>query len=162
MTTARIKARPPRGRIIGTAFALCLGLAGCTDPTAPPASPASNPASSPADITGTARVIDGDSLVVAGVEMRLNGLDAPEVPTAAGQRARAGLARIARGPVSCDLTGERSYDRMIARCANANGDLAAQMVAAGLALDCARYSGGRYARYETAEARATLPRSGYC
>src|SRR5512134_3644315 len=41
-----------------------------------------------ADVTGTARVIDGDTIVVAGERIRLQGIDAPELQqtcTAFGQ-----------------------------------------------------------------------------
>ena len=64
--------------------------------------------------------------------------------------------------VVCDPTGDRSYDRLVAVCRlPQEGDIAAALVKAGLGRDCARYSGGRYARFETTAA-ARFPLPGYC
>jgi hypothetical protein len=63
--------------------------------------------------------------------------------------------------VVCRLNGERNHDRWIEICSNRDGDLAAQLVAAGLGRDCPRWSGGRYARFERPQAvRMALP--AYC
>ena len=114
-------------------------------------------------INGTARVRDGDTIVVAGVPVRLNGLDAPETNTRAGQEAKNALTEYLRGKsVTCKLNGERTYDRMVGTCYVGQSDIAASLVAAGLALDCARYSGGRYRRFEPEGIRQRLPQAGYC
>lgn len=113
--------------------------------------------------TGEARVIDGDTIAIAGRKFRLEGLHAPEVDEPGG----AAATRFMRGllgdrPVACAPTGDTSYDRLIAVCRVAgDGDIAAALVKAGLGRDCGRYSGGRYARFETA-AGAKLPLPGYC
>ena len=119
-------------------------------------------------ITGPAtKVSDGDTIWVAGVKIRLDGVDAPEMDTRAGQRARLGMYDLVDGrQLSCDLAGV-SYDRRVGVCTlttgpNAGADVGALLIGGGLALDCPRYSGGRYARFETARARASLPSSGYC
>ena len=64
--------------------------------------------------------------------------------------------------VTCKLTGERSYERYVGVCTISGSDLAKSMIAAGMALDCARYSGGRYRQYELPKAREFLIQKGYC
>ena len=107
-------------------------------------------------------VRDGDTIEVNGVPIRLNGLHAPELREPGGCEARRWMIEHARGqPVVCQLNGERTHDRHVGTCANRDGDLAAQLIAAGLGRDCPRYSRGRYAGLETAGAgRMALPR--YC
>lgn len=119
-------------------------------------------------ITGPAsKVVDGDTLWVSGVKIRLDGVDAPEMDSDAGRRARLGLYEIVDGrQLDCHLAGE-SYDRRVGVCYLATGpqegyDIGALLIADGLALDCPRYSGGRYAGLETPRAKASLPSSGYC
>ena len=45
--------------------------------------------------------------------------------------------------VTYRLTGARSYDRAVCLCRADGADLAAGLIAARLARDCPRYSGGR-------------------
>ncbi|WP_254683734.1 thermonuclease family protein [Ruegeria sp. AD91A] len=114
-------------------------------------------------IEGKARAIDGDTILVAGVKVRLNGVDAMELGTQAGQQAKAATSKIVhRKNVTCELNGERSYDRMIGVCYANSEDVAAVLIANGYALDCARYSGGRYKKYETRAARSRLAQANYC
>ncbi|MHB2165641.1 thermonuclease family protein [Alsobacter sp. R-9] len=119
-------------------------------------------------IQGIPRVLDGDTIVVAGIHLRLNGIDAEEVSHPAepnGPAARAGLQAIVGvgAPVRCVLNGERTYERYVATCFNLRGhDIAAELIRQGLALDCARYSGGRYRRLEPREARLRLRQKPYC
>jgi len=92
-------------------------------------------------IVGPARVIDGDSLVVAGVEIRLHGIDAPEYrqycfrggrPWACGLDATRVLRTlIANRPVACRAREEDRYGRTVAACSVAGSDLGAAMVAGG-------------------------------
>lgn len=119
-------------------------------------------------ITGPAtKVVDGDTIWVAGVKVRLDGVDAPEMDTRSGQRARLGMYEIVDGRrLACDLSGS-SYDRRVGICQlldgpDAGADIGALLIADGLALDCPRYSGGRYAALETSRARATLDQKDYC
>ena len=52
-------------------------------------------------------------------------------------------------PIRCDLNGQETYDRLVGICYNARGqDIAAELVRLGLALDCARFSHGRYRSLE--------------
>ena len=97
-----------------------------------------------ADITGSAQVIDGDSLVVAGVEIRLYGIDAPEYrqtcfrrgrPWACGVDATRTLrALIASRPVGCRAREEDRYGRTVATCSVDGRDLGAAMVSGGHAV----------------------------
>ena len=85
---------------------------------------------------------DGDTLEVAGIPVRLDGLHAPERIEAYGREASAMMARIVAGQtLSCALTVARSYDREIGLCRDEAGhDVARALVEAGLGRDCPRYS----------------------
>jgi endonuclease YncB( thermonuclease family) len=121
------------------------------------------PAAGQDPYVGEARVIDGDTIEIAGRKFRLEGLHAPEVDEPGGAAATRFMRELLGDRrVACAPTGDRSYDRLIAVCRVAEeGDIAAALVKAGLGRDCARYSGGRYARFETAAA-GRLPLPGYC
>nr|WP_302477120.1 thermonuclease family protein [Ruegeria arenilitoris] len=93
----------------------------------------------------------------------MNGVDGPELSTSAGMAAKQWMADHLRGKtVTCKLNGERTYDRWVGVCYVDGEDIGAASIAAGHALDCRRYSGGRYRRLETPEARARIVRAGYC
>lgn len=122
------------------------------------------PRDSAAPIAGPARVIDGDSLRVAGENIRLFGIDAPEgrqqCRDARGQdyacgreAARALTALVGSRTVSCTLVTHDQYERGVATCIVQGRDLGDAMVRAGHARDYARHSRGRYAEAER-EARA--------
>ena len=115
-------------------------------------------------ITGRAKIIDGDSLEVAGERIRLFGIDAPEARQqcrdatgrdyACGRDAARVLAALIGGrPVSCTPVTHDQFARDVATCAAKGRDLGEAMVRAGYALDYARYSNGRYAAAER-DARA--------
>lgn len=108
-------------------------------------------------------VRDVDTIVVAGTPVRLNGLDGPEVSNRAGREARTFMTRLVRGEtVTCQLSGERTHDRWVGVCFLDGQDLGAIAVANGHALDCRRYSGGRYRDLETPAARSRIGRAPYC
>jgi endonuclease YncB( thermonuclease family) len=108
-------------------------------------------------------VRDVDTIVVAGIPVRLNGLDGPEPSTRIGREARAFMNRLVRGEkVTCLLNGDRTHDRWVGVCFLGGQDIGAIAVANGYALDCARYSGGRYRGLETPAARSRIGRAGYC
>ena len=127
-------------------------------------------ASSPAlarDVTGKATVRDADTIVVSRTPVRLNGIDAPENSTRAGREATNFMKRVVRGQtVVCRLNGQRTHDRWVGTCyVKLEGDwvdLGAVIVANGYALDCRRYSGGRYRSLEPKGARSRLRQAGYC
>ncbi len=103
-----------------------------------------------ADMTGRARVIDGDTIEVHGQRIRLHGIDAPEGrqlcrldgnPWQCGKDAANALAdKIARRPVTCEDLGRDRYKRIIARCTVAGEDMGEWMVSQGWALAYRRYS----------------------
>ncbi|MEQ5872598.1 thermonuclease family protein [Sagittula sp. NFXS13] len=108
-------------------------------------------------------VRDADTIVVDGTPVRLNGVDAPELKTRAGQNAKRWLVGYLRGrTITCDLNGDRSYDRWVGVCYADGQDIGAAVIAAGHALDCQRYSGGRYSHLETPAAKSRIRRAGYC
>lgn len=99
------------------------------------------------DIIGPVRVIDGDTIDVQGVRVRLWGIDAPEAGTVAGDAATAFLRALTDGEtVSCRDTGGRSYRRIVAQCFIGDLDIADALIDAGHARDWPKYSGGHYAR----------------
>ena len=113
-------------------------------------------------LAGIARVVDGDTLDVAGVRVRLKGVAAPERHEPGGEAAKAFVVELVEGrTVVCELTGERTRGRRVGYCQRDGRDVGAEVIAAGLARDCPRYSGGRYAGVERPEAEA-LPFPSYC
>ncbi|MCG7574838.1 thermonuclease family protein [Phaeobacter sp. CNT1-3] len=95
--------------------------------------------------------------------MRLNGVDAPELKTRAGREAKRWMEKYLRGKsIECDLNGDRTYDRWVGICYADGEDIGAAVIRAGHALDCRRYSGGRYRDLETSAARSKIPRARYC
>ncbi|MBA4788240.1 MAG: thermonuclease family protein [Rhizobiales bacterium] len=111
---------------------------------------------------GTARVIDGDTLEIAGNSIRLADIDAPPRnftcgetepgrPIPCGQRAALFLQElIGISPVTCFPEGRDSYTRDVARCQVKEQDLGAAMVRAGWAMAS---FGSRYVA-EEAQAKA--------
>ena len=76
----------------------------------------------PLSITGPARVVDGDTVVVAGTHVRLKGLDAAERGTPLGEQAKQVMEGIVgEGIVTCTLTGEHTWPREVGYCTNAAG-----------------------------------------
>ncbi|TGN86834.1 thermonuclease family protein [Bradyrhizobium yuanmingense] len=105
------------------------------------------------DFFGQASVIDGDTLEIHGVRIRLWGIDAPESSQLCrgedsyrcGAQAAYDLdAFIARRPVNCVPVSLDLYGRTVATCSVAGRDLAEWLVRSGLALDWPQYSKGRY------------------
>jgi endonuclease YncB( thermonuclease family) len=115
-------------------------------------------------IEGRVTVVrDVDTIVVGGTPVRLNGVDGPETSTRAGRNARSFMTRLVRGEiVTCDLNVERTYDRWVGVCYLGEQDIGAIAIANGHALDCPRYSGGRYRDLEAPAARSRIQRAGYC
>ena len=103
-----------------------------------------------ADITGTASVIDGDTIEIHGQRIRFHGIDAPESRQTCvaggevwrcGQQASLALSDfIGRSPVACQEQGKDRYGRIIGACAVRGEDIEAWMVLNGWALAYRKYS----------------------
>jgi len=116
-------------------------------------------------VSGPARIIDGDTVEVEGVTVRLYGIDAPEISQsctrngrawACGAWARDVLAELSRGGLRCKGREQDRYGRLVATCTGAAGDVAAGMVARGAAFAYREYS----LDYVDAEKRAAVARIG--
>jgi endonuclease YncB( thermonuclease family) len=108
-------------------------------------------------------VRDGDTIEVAGIPVRLNGVDAAELDTRMGGAARAFMVQLTQDQtVTCHLNGERSYDRRVGMCWVDGRDLGREMIRNGFALDCARFSHGRYAKDENPAVLTDQTRAPYC
>ncbi len=113
-----------------------------------------------ADIAGTAQVIDGDTIVIAGEHVRLEGIDSPEKDqacTAYGQQWACGrmaaqwLTDYLRGrQVDCVGHARDRYGRLLAVCYTSGEDINNRLVREGWALDYRKYSSD----YLAAEAEA--------
>lgn len=140
-------------------FAVCLGLAVVSLALG---------AAAPSAIVGPASVVDGDTLTVAGVRIRIWGIDAPEgrqsCQDAGGRRYACGEVSTARmrklvaaGEVTCVVRDHDQYGRSVSQCRTGAQDLGAVMVSEGLAVEYRQFDGGTYA---PAEAQARQAKRG--
>jgi endonuclease YncB( thermonuclease family) len=116
----------------------------------------------PGEIVGTARVIDGDSIVVAGTEIRIFGIDAPEYRQTCHNAARrwpcgraaasAMRAMVAGRQIHCQPREQDRFGRTVAVCHAGGLDLGAAMVKGGQAV--------AYGAYEADERDARDARRG--
>ena len=118
----------------------------------------------PTLLTGNVtKVRDGDTVEVGKIPIRLNGVSAPELQELLGPKSRIFMVELVYGKlVRCELNGDKSYDRFVGTCYLSDRDIGAAVVAAGLALDCPRFSGGKYKAAETKAARSQIKLPGYC
>ncbi len=118
----------------------------------------------PTVLTGTVtHVRDGDTIEVGKVPIRLNGVSAPELKEPLGQRSKKFMRQLVEGErVRCELDGTKTYDRYVGVCFRDGKDIGIAVIAAGLALDCPRYSKGHYAVYETKDGLRTIKLPKYC
>lgn len=149
---ARLQRYQQRRATIGNALIAALALGACG------ASPVVEAR------TSAPIIIDGDTLTVDGVRVRLWGVDAPELDQTCqreGHAYRCGLAAsqalrdwIGNRSVSCAEVEKDQYGRSVARCAVDGEDVGGWLVTKGHALDYRRHSAGAYSG-EEALARAT-------
>ncbi len=103
------------------------------------------------EVTGQARVIDGDTLNLEGISVRLHGIDAPESAQrcrderghdyACGERAAARLrSLVGTSPVTCEGREFDQYRRLIAVCRSGVTELNHAMVIEGHAWAFVRFS----------------------
>ena len=112
--------------------------------------------------SGSARVIDGDTLEIRGTRIRLHGIDAPESAQrcrAAGrawpcgrEATRALSGRIAGRPVVCEERDRDRYGRSVAVCRAGGEDVNAWMARAGWAFAYRKYSHSYVAEERAAKA----------
>ena len=113
-------------------------------------------------LAGRATVTDGNTLWVADQAVRLQGVAAPERSEPGRAAATAFVRELVAGrEVTCDLDGTRTRGRVVGVCRVGDRDIGAELIRAGLARDCPRYSKGRYEGLETPAGRQ-LPLPGYC
>lgn len=119
------------------------------------------PAPAPVDVQGRAHVHDGDTFTVAGVRIRLFGIDAPEMEQtcempdgsdwACGRWSRDEVRRILAGrDLRCVKQVWDKYGRMVARCYLEDQDLARMLVLEGIVFSYASFSRDYIADEKTA------------
>ncbi|MBP0485031.1 thermonuclease family protein [Sagittula salina] len=93
-------------------------------------------------------VTDGDTFSLRGVDrpIRVWGLDAPERDERGASAATSTLRRLVAGQsLTCRVRDIDRYGRIVGQCFLADGrDVAAQMIAAGVAREYCYFSGGYY------------------
>ena len=116
----------------------------------PPSSATDHAPTHRSTLTGKCYVIDGDTIRIGKVRLRLAGIDAPELEHPWGKKAKWELVQLCKGQViTAEMEPDISYDRVVATCFLPDGrDLSAEMVQRGLALDWLKFSGGKYAHLE--------------
>jgi endonuclease YncB( thermonuclease family) len=120
----------------------------------------SAPPGPPLALAGIARVVDGDTVNIRGVAIRLYGIDAPESKqtcelngqsyACGAQATEALIMLLGARPVECTETGRDRNHRIIARCRVDSTDVNTWMVEHGWAVAYRRYS----MAYVEAEERA--------
>jgi len=108
------------------------------------------PSAAEAPLMGIGQPIDGDSLMVGKQEVRLFGIDAPELtqtctrdgkPWPCGSAAKDQLTKLVAGQqLNCVPVGSDKFGRTLARCTAGSTDVNRTMVAIGYALAFRRYS----------------------
>lgn len=108
-------------------------------------------------LTGPARVVDGDTIRVDGIAVRLSGIDAPELAqlcggASCGLAARAALRRLTFSKtITCVEETRDRYKRIVARCVADGVDLAAAMTRSGYALAYRQYGSAYVAEERQAQ-----------
>lgn len=103
------------------------------------------------DLSGSAHVVDGDTIEIGGTKFRLHGIDAPEMrqecrredgsPYRCGEASTHALrVLIGSEPVRCEGNTDDCYNRLIATCYSGTVNLNAEMVRQGWALAYRHYS----------------------
>ena len=101
--------------------------------------------------SGYAHVIDGDTIKIRGMKIRLAGVNAPELDKPYGVKSKYEMVKIVKGKtVYVVPDGTTSYDRIVATCyVDGDVDIGAELIRRGLALDIPRFTGGKYTEFET-------------
>jgi endonuclease YncB( thermonuclease family) len=86
-------------------------------------------------ISGVARIVDGDTVVVAGTVVRLKGVDAAELGTPRGENAKRVMLALITSELTCRLTGEKTHGREVGYCVTADGVDINQAIIRGCCVD---------------------------
>ena len=99
-----------------------------------------------ARISGVASVKDGDGVLFGKVEVRLQGVAAPELRDPYGKKSKAALVALVEGKTAlCELDGTTaSSNRPVGICFVDGLDVGGEMIRLGFARDCPGFSSGRY------------------
>ncbi len=104
-------------------------------------------------LSGDVRIIDGDTIAVGGVRVRLSGIDAPEVDDRdcmypAGDRTCGEISSDALAGVliepECQVVDIDRFRRLVATCDALGRSMSEYLVQAGMALPLAAVSGDSY------------------
>jgi micrococcal nuclease len=109
-------------------------------------------------LEGAAYVVDGDTLVIKKVQIRLFGVDAPELNHPYGNKAKWVMVALCKGQtIRAEITEKDAHGRTVAKCYLPDGrDLSAEMVKQGMAIDWPKFSGGTYREMELPGVRKKL------
>ena len=109
-------------------------------------------------LQGRCYVVDGDTITIGKTNIRLSGIDAPEMDQPYGNTAKWALINLCKGhDIRAEFADHFSYERHVATCFLPDGrDLSAEMVKLGLALDWRKFSGGKYRQLEPEGVRRKL------
>ena len=110
------------------------------------------------EVCGAAYIVDGDTLIIQKTQIRLFGIDAPELDHPHGKSANWALVSLCKGKtVRAEITAQDTHGRTVARCYLEDGrDLSAEMIRLGLAIDWPKFSGGKYSSLEVPGVRKKL------
>ena len=161
---ARARVRPWRRAIAAATLVLVLvpALPMLAPTLVPTLAPTLRAAPLPERVAGVARVVDGDTVEIAGVTVRLLHIDAPETGQTCGSApcgvtATAHLAGLIAGrAVVCVGDTRDAYGRLLAVCHAGGRDLNRAMVADGHAMVFRRYGDA----YDADERAARAARRG--
>ena len=73
-------------------------------------------------------VRDGDTIEVNGIAIRLAALDCPERGTQKGDTAARIAQQFQGSPATCELTGAKTYDRLVGYCSVGGADFGSYMM----------------------------------
>lgn len=109
-------------------------------------------------LIGAAWVTDGDTIKIGNTQVRLFGIDAPELDHPYGKKAKWALHKLCKGEkIRAEITDEDEHGRTVAKCFLPDGrDLSAEMVKLGMAIDWPKFSGGEYKMHEVSGIRRRL------
>ena len=109
-------------------------------------------------LNGPAYVVDGDTIVIQKTQVRLFGVDAPEMNHPFGKKAKWALVALCKGQtIRAEVTAKDDHGRTVAKCYLPDGrDLSAEMVKQGLAIDWPKFSDGKYRSLEMEGVRKKL------